>query len=400
MLVCFFLSYYGSKLVGIEISSEVQELLDESRALRGTAESSAKGLLVAGKAIEKAIDLADERSLIMAREDMAIHHYFLGEYSKGMGVLGVALNSARFHKFVDLEARLLNSLGIFYWKNGDLGEALRILKQTVDLARAHDLLVTVAPAKNNMGIVYFQLQQFDDAIRCYEIAIELNRELNDDELLARYLSNLAEALIQKGDLGRVETLLDESMVIEKRLGDPISIAYTYFNFGEFYSQAKLYDRAMLYYNRALEMQKELEYEYGISMTKMRMAQDFENQGQVEKAHEVIDRGLVLAQRLQVQPLLASYYEILAQLAEREDDSRLAAFYEFLAANFREDAQGVSLNAASDMAAHSIANTGAQASFGGRFSGSFLEYIERGLIVLLSLCLLGLLVSHLKLRRQQ
>lgn len=387
-------------LVAEEIHEEVQVLLDESRALRGTAESSSQGLLVAAKAIEKAIDLGDDRSLILAREDLAVHYYFLGEFSRGLGVLGVALNSARFHKFIDLEASLLNSLGIFYWKNGDLGEALRIFEQCIELAREHDLVETIAPAKSNMGIVYFQLKQYDNTIRCYEIAIDLHGKIKDDRQLARYLSNLAEALIQKGDLERVEALLDESMAIERRLGDPKTIAYTYLNFGEFYSQAELYDRAANYYSKALDMQKALDYEYGMALTKMRIAQDFEKQGQVEEAHEVTDRGLILAKRLQVQPLLAGYYEIRADLAQRDNDARLAAFYQFLAKEFREDAQGVQTKEVSTMAILPLADTGYAAGIGGLFPEHFLEFIERGLIAFLTICLIGLLISHLKLRRQK
>lgn len=398
---CFFvigLSVCNSE--GSEVHEDVQALLDESRTLRGTAESAAKGLVIAAKAIEVAIDRADERGLILAREDLAIHQYFLGEYGKGMAGLGVALASARFHKFVDLEASLLNSLGIFYWKNGDLGEALRILKQTVELATAHGFTDTIAPAKNNMGIVYFQLQEYHEAIKCYEIAIELNRELKDDKLLARYLSNLAEALIQVGELDRAEPLLNESMAIEKRLGNPVSIAYTYFNFGEFYSQAELYELPYQHYMKALEMQKALDYEYGISMTKMRLAQDFEKQGEIVKAHEVIDRGLLLARRLQVQPLLASYYEILSDLARQENDIRLSAYYQLLAENLRKNALGHDVKN-QDLKSDAVnSDAGYQAGIGGQYPANFLDMMERGLIAFLSICLFGLLVSHLKLRRQQ
>jgi len=225
--------------------------------------------------------------------------YYQGEFLQAVG-------------FYENAIRLFNELGV---EEDESSNLLRLANANYQLAR-YDLalghyqqaLVIFAkinhePGKiavlNGMALIYFSQEQFDKALETHLELLNMNRTRQNREEIGRSLHNIG-------------------TVYNKMAGDSLIVL-----FGDFYMDSikaepsdkylDLFGEALDYYQQALEVWEEEEYNEGIEGSLHNMGIIYVTAGKPDLALPYLKRGLDIAQELNDRAVESSIYLRLGQV---------------------------------------------------------------------------------------
>ena len=131
-------------------------------------------------------------------------------------------------------------LGTSAFTRGEEREALQAYRAAIAAARscAEHRLVALNLALS--AISHTRLGDLESAASCAEEALELAQQIDDDETLARVVTNVAVHYSEVGDLSRAQELIQEQIITAHRLGwysgeavGNINLGYGYAQLGEY-----------------------------------------------------------------------------------------------------------------------------------------------------------------------
>ncbi|NLR93039.1 tetratricopeptide repeat protein [Flammeovirga agarivorans] len=292
---------------------------------------------------------ASEKNLIKYQSSALVIRgkalYRKGRYTEAENTFNEALILAREAKDSLSVSRAIYGIGSTYYARGEYDTTLEYYKKSYAISSLLNDKVRMADVMNNIGIINLIQKDYEEAEknlkRCHELYTEAGI------LRSAPLNNLAILKSRKGDVGAAVELQFEALKINEKKKNDYSIAYTYMNiantysqlkddenylkytqksydirkriddkagmlrclsgFGIFYNKKKEYDKALEYYNEALSIALELDRKLSISNILINKVLIKLRTDQLEEVLEMINKTLEINKKLDNKKGIANCY---------------------------------------------------------------------------------------------
>lgn len=185
-----------------------------------------------------------------------------------------------------------------------------------------------------IGLVYYFRKEWRNCIRYLMLTAEYEKQTNDDEGLPETYFNIGCAYYELGlsDSARHFYKLAET-IAEKTRNNRVLTA-TCNNFGEIALDEKQYTIAITYFQRSIELKKQLNYFEGLGENYINMGKLYMETGNIGKAIDYVIRGIDYCNRYNAREDQADGYLVLSQLYEKSGDkaSSLDAYKNYVKIN--------------------------------------------------------------------
>lgn len=138
-----------------------------------------------------------------------------------------------------------------------------------------------------------------------------------------YLGFLSE---RRKDRGHAIQFYRESFKLAAQIKDKNQIAIRLGFLADFFAHGGEYNRAILYFNRALNLYDCHVDQYYLIMTYLGLGEAYLGKGSLEQSERTIQKAIVLSRKIRSYLLLEKGYSLLSELHEKEGQFREAFFY--------------------------------------------------------------------------
>jgi len=271
----------------------------------------------------------------------------IGEIYKFKGDYPNAL--INYQKSYDLKKRLkdkkgmansLNNLGEIYTLWGDYKEALNYYLEATSLWTELENDQLIAVSYHNLGNLFYNLENYDLAIKNYQKALEIQTKIGNLNEMAFSLRNLGKALLVKKEYDKAQQSFTQALSIDYKLEDKTGIAITYGNLGELHlKKSKLesfnfrqnkieLDSAIVYFNKALELHRELGNLHGLAAGYNYLGLAFRNKGNYSKAISYYKKCIELTDTIKILNIEQEAFKGMAHAYEQLGNYKKAISYYF------------------------------------------------------------------------
>ncbi|MGZ4049080.1 MAG: tetratricopeptide repeat protein, partial [Bacteroidia bacterium] len=287
------------------------------------------------------------------------------------------------------EIEALNSVAAVDKNQGSYSEALTKLKEALDLAEKTNDESALANSYLNIGDVYSTLKNYNNAIDNYEKSFDLYKKTNQYNDAITALNRIANRYMDKGNFSNDTSFIFRAIKLYENakslsittdntvkvvnahvnLADAYNIlgkktnnknyyyqsidfslrslklarenklysleGISYLNIGEVYESLKNENKAITYYELALDKYKSVNDKRWILNTYNSMANAYLSMNNYDKSIEYIHLGISLANELHLITYLKDFYELLARINSLQGNYKNAYEYHILYSNYRD-----------------------------------------------------------------
>jgi len=154
-----------------------------------------------------------------------------------------------------LKLEIFSSIGISYWALGDYTKALEYLNEAFKMSEKQGDSALIASMYNNLSVVYSSKGELRKSMFFQQRALDFTNPL-DTESRALYLLNigLSHFSLSEPDKGLEDVLKSKEFYLQ--LDDKYGIASCLSSIGEMYLESKEHQKALGYYNGAIEIYRD------------------------------------------------------------------------------------------------------------------------------------------------
>ncbi|MBT4643287.1 MAG: AAA family ATPase [Deltaproteobacteria bacterium] len=286
----------------LELKSKVLE--SQVLALKGTYVSAFGGLYQGSQTIEKAVEIAeatgDQRSIMITR-------IFKGNSERWLGKPREAIESTEgfieMLKSVSMNEMLLAVVffrGIAFAEMGKFEEGMTMLEEGIDICEKYGNILLLGRLLNSLGYCHGELYQTEHALELNLKSYEVSRKLMEMYPMGR---QFAGEVVAQANVNLMENLIDQGKT---------EAALKRLNSFEAESNSPDYQRAR--------------YRWKTRM-KILEAQILIDQGDIDKAENIINSNLKLVQEQHMMKFEGRYLRLLgeAQVVQNENDAAFSNF---------------------------------------------------------------------------
>ncbi len=147
----------------------------------------------------------------------------------------------------------LNGIGIAYYFQGDYTKAIEFYNKSAKIDKEQNDLKGVAGSFNNIGNIYADQGKYEKAIDYYEKAKKLKEEIGDLQGAGRSYGNIGSIYGEQSNFPKALENFNKALTIYDQTGSDAHVLLL--NFAAVYQIQNKYDEALIYVNRALEINK-------------------------------------------------------------------------------------------------------------------------------------------------
>jgi predicted ATPase/transcriptional regulator with XRE-family HTH domain/Tfp pilus assembly protein PilF len=228
------------------------------------------------------------------------------------------------HGEVEIAARLSTALARFWDLHAHLVEGRYWLERVLaqfDAQMAPKMKAAVLRGAGSLAQAQGDLKQ---AAKRLEESLALNRQIGDGSGTARSLNNLGIVYMDQGELERAALLFEESLVLRRRANDNWGIAATVSNFGLLELYRSNYERAVQLFEESLAVRKELGDTLGCAISLVNLGEAARKTGNYDQASEFFTEALMSLRDLGNKDLILGSLGGLATIASAQGLPRRAA----------------------------------------------------------------------------
>lgn len=246
---------------------------------------------VCEKALKLSEQMDDKRLIGQANRILGILSRRRGKYDTALTYFEQAIALFETVKYKEGIARALSSMGVVYEKKSDYEAARRCYEQSLVIDEDVENTLDIARNSGNMGIVYDMQGDYKTAMMWYQKSLQIFEKLGEKLEMSRVLNNMGEC--HREILGDYETAMEyyqKTLMIAEELGDKLQIATILGNIGHVYKSQGKYDRALVSYNKAIALARELESRYILSEYLIGKAEILFVLQHYKEAHILVEEG--------------------------------------------------------------------------------------------------------------
>ena len=228
--------------------------------------------------------------------------------------------------------RLCGALQRFWWARGYLSEGRESCGRILGKKGAQGPTQERAKALNAAGVLAYQQGDYAAARALDEESLAIQRQLGDRKGIAASLNNLGLVACDQGDYSAARALYEESLAIKRELGDRSGIANSLNNLGNVAFDQAEFALARPLYEESLAIARELVDREGIARVLGNLGNVAKHQGDFASARALHEEGLAIKRELGFRQRIASSLNSLGSLASDQGDfaSAQALYHEGLA----------------------------------------------------------------------
>ena len=224
---------------------------------------------------------------------------------------------------VERGLRLCGALGEFWHARGHLSEGRRWL----EAALAEGGTLSAPPQAKALvlaGYIAWEQGDYERSRAFSEEGLAMSRKLEDADIAAAALANLAWAALYANRPGRASELAEEAATLERASGDATGLARALLILGMSAAVGRDYGRAAVLYEETLALAREAEDNFATILSLALGAFVFLGLGEYGRARALSAEGLELARHLKTGHLTATHLDISAALASSQGQPLRAA----------------------------------------------------------------------------
>lgn len=232
-------------------------------------------------------------------------------------------NAAKKSKSVKHISKSKNLLGILFYKHGHYKRAVVYFEDYLTGSRVMKDTLGIAFGYMNLGNAYMQLQHFEKVEHFYLKAIHFYNILNNKEQVANGLSNLGVLKqLQKQWDAALENY-QKGFEIGKELNDYNIKANCLNNMAEIYMEKGDYEKALAYNYDALELRELMDVDVDVSDSHFSIAEIAIKQKNIALAEENLNLALQICSRIGYIQGKINYYKLFSELQEQKNNYQSA-----------------------------------------------------------------------------
>jgi len=340
LILIFFIGFYHSGLCQLHADSLERQLLktnkpDEKVEILLTLSEDLKtnNPDIAIEYAEKALELSRE----IENANGEIKSYNLlgeiltekAEFKLAMEYVVKARLMAEIKEDKEQLAIAYYNMGMIYTNLGDYEKGSEMYYKSLQLSELIGNRFIEVNALNSIGVVYHNQNNFDKALEYYTKALAIGREIGYKKGIARGLNNVAAMYGVKEDYPKFEKSLREAISLNIERNDMDMVGVNYLNLGYYFQVQKLYDSALFYYNRALNIYTQLNNTSSITSVKIFLTEFYFELNELQKSKSFAQEALYEGESAGLKRLVYEAYTWLSKIYFAENDSLTGLQYQIM-----------------------------------------------------------------------
>ncbi len=287
-----------------------------------------KAFEYARQALKLSIDINDKVETAKCFGYLAILHKNAGNYNQALEYNLKALKVYKEHNEKLLMSDSYNNLGNIYIILGRHQEAIDSYQESIRLCDELGIPLEAILPLNNMGEVYRKEGDMENATQCYTRALKLARELKDESMIVYCLSNMGYIYEMQGKYDSAFSYYNRSMRFNKTNKDYYSLAYDYAYMGRSFSAMEDYDNALDYMDSALAIIEGIDHPHALSEFYIEKGSVYRQSGNPGKAMESYNKALNLNKELNLKIEMARCLDSIGTILFYDTDNLSKAIESF------------------------------------------------------------------------
>lgn len=281
---------------------------------------------------EKAIDLADTKNLIWAKDlayrIMGNFHGISGDYASSSKYYDLALSASFQLKDTTSIARNYNNIGENYLTLGKLDEAYYNFSQCYRLSSKIKSNIFMAIALHNLSSVFKELGEYNRALDYLKTSQRLSTLAKDHEGEAYNYDEIGDIMRRMGNYDSAYKALRHSLNVSRSLKLSINdlIPNTLIKIAKTFSEQKDNVHAFAYYDSAFALYTQAENEFGQASVELGRGIIFMGEKKFDHAQKLMENSLTTARSTNSQVLTIECLSSLSKLYENLGDYKKSLDY--------------------------------------------------------------------------
>ena len=265
--------------------------------------------------VDKSLELGDTLRASVIRHNIGILDHYQGNTESANAIMDE--NIPVFNKFKDSvhlgNAYLLK--GKIGMTNGFFNIALQETQKALKIHKALNDEFRMAEDLFQIGTIYQTTQDHEKAIAIFEESIGYYKKIENDQSVAQALNYLADSKIKLKQLESAEKDLDEALALSEKLEYNANIARVYSNKGLLEFTREAYTEAIWHFESSLVTWETIGSPYNEATSLLYLGRTYKKQGNLNKAMTYFDKGLEIGKDLGDPEILAKVYLAKAETLE-------------------------------------------------------------------------------------
>ncbi len=307
---------YGKALEYLEDALEIRKKLDDNRGVARTATNigivySSRGdpkdaLTYLEQALTSFEKIGDKLNLALVYNNMGMAYFKLGKLDEALKYFEDSLELFQRVGDKGSTATALNNLGLVIQEMGKLQQSMEYHERSLDIRRLIGDKQGIAMSLYNLGKVYMEKSMYELASKTFVDAVDICKEIGNKHLLGEILCDMSDLnlvmdntksaaenagkalklsnelgssslegcsrnitgkiFVAKKDWGKAKEEFEKAKHIFEDSGEKRELATLFRDYGNMYRTKGEKERALEYYNRALNIQVELGLDKDVRVT--------------------------------------------------------------------------------------------------------------------------------------
>jgi tetratricopeptide (TPR) repeat protein len=180
--------------------------------------------------IKEKLDLKDSYGHLLAMKQLGNLEWRQGNMNKSLDIYEMALHRSKQLKYIDINAALLNNIGLLKKHFGKIEEAEKLFLDSLEIKQQLGEKRGISMSLNNLGILYKEQGKIEEAKKLYLESLEIKRHLGDKRGVSSSLKNLGILCFENGKFDEAKKYYNESLKIKHELKDIMGIIGTIHSF--------------------------------------------------------------------------------------------------------------------------------------------------------------------------
>ena len=187
-------------------------------------------------------------------------------------------NDIEKKSFLLTKANAINNMGFVYKQQGNIINALELYKKSLKIREDIGDKSGIALSLNNIGLIYFNQGEIPKALEYYNKSLRIQTEIADKKGIARSLNNIGFIHFNQGDIPRALECYNKSLKIREEIDDKEGIATSYLNIGNVYNVQGDFPKALDWFHKSLKIFEDINDKKRIALLLTNIGALYKDQG--------------------------------------------------------------------------------------------------------------------------
>ena len=268
--------------------------------------------------MEIAEDMGDRHRIARFLKEIGVNHYLQGDLQQAVDDYQQAVTINQEIGDAEGLARVYNNLGIISRNRGEWKEAKNWFEQSIKyFQESGDTRGMVLPM-GNMAIIYTEEGEYEKAMILLKELVKEEKELGESKLEAKVRVTLGDVQFEIGQYREALDNYEQSLTVYRALGDRQGECEVLTNIASVYYEQNKLDLAERFHTMAMELKKEIGYEWGIAYDHYDLARVSIERGDYASALDQISIGKNIARKLEMNEMEFAFEVLECKATEVKD----------------------------------------------------------------------------------